>query len=93
MMVKTDISFICDFEWYKWVYYNKSPVQFPDQKLILGRCLGPTEPEVGSVLSAKILKIAVGIFIRNTFRNLTDQEKKCDDNRKQRSLFDEKVVQ
>jgi hypothetical protein len=52
------ISFICEFEWYLWVYYNNSAVQFPDQKVVLGRCLGPTEPEVGSVLSAKILTIA-----------------------------------
>ena len=57
MMGETaDISFICEFQWYSWVYYNESQVQFPDVKVLLGRYLGPTEPKVGSVLTAKILK-------------------------------------
>ena len=92
MMGETaDISFICQFKWYEWIYYNDTTVQFPDQKVILGRYLGPTEPEVGSVLTAKILTSSGEIIRRNTLRSLTDQEINCDDNRKERNSFDEKV--
>jgi hypothetical protein len=75
------------------VYYNNSAIQFPDQKLVLGRYLVPTEPEVGSGLSATILTIAGYIVSRNTFRHLADHRIKCSDNRKERRLFDEKVGQ
>jgi hypothetical protein len=57
MMGQTaDISFICEFRWYEWVYFNEAQAQFPDDKVFLGNYLGPTDPEVGSVLTAKILK-------------------------------------
>jgi hypothetical protein len=57
MMGQTaDISFICQFPWYSWVYFHESKVQFPNDNVVLGRYLGPTEPEVGSVMTAKILK-------------------------------------
>ena len=94
MMGQTaDISFLCQFKWYEWIYYNDTAVQFPDQKVILGRYLGPTEPEVGSVLTAKILTKSGEIIRRNTLRSLTEQEVNCDDNRKERNSFDEKVGQ
>jgi Reverse transcriptase (RNA-dependent DNA polymerase) len=94
MMGQTaDISFLCQFKWYEWIYYNDTAVQFPDQKVILGRYLGPTEPEVGSVLTAKILTKSGEIIRRNTLRSLTEQEVNCDDNRKERDSFDEKVGQ
>ena len=42
-----DISNICQFAWYEWVYlYNDySTSQFPFPKSRLGRCLGPAENE------------------------------------------------
>jgi hypothetical protein len=49
-----DIPFICSFAWYDWVYYNKQNAAFTASKMTLGRYLGPTDPEAGSVLSAKI---------------------------------------
>jgi preprotein translocase subunit Sss1 len=92
MMGQTaDISFICSFKWYDWIYYNDSNVQFPDQKVVLGRYLGPTEPEVGSVLTGKILTATGEVIRRNTFRHLTDAEIASSDNRKERDKFDETV--
>jgi hypothetical protein len=56
MLVKTaDILFICNFAWYDWAYHNEQNSAFPDSKMTLGRYLGPTDPEFGSVLTAKIL--------------------------------------
>jgi hypothetical protein len=69
-----DISFICSFAWYNWVYYNKHNAAFPASKMTLDRYLGPIDPEAGSVLSAKILTFEVNVIRRNTFRHLTPLE-------------------
>ena len=92
MMGQTaDISFICEFGWYDWVFYNESQAHFPDDKVCLGRYLGPTDPEVGSVLTAKILKSNGEVIRRNTFRHLTPEEFESEENQKQRQLFNESV--
>ena len=50
-----DISHICEFGWYDWVMFRDNVPSFPDNKLVLGRYLGPAT-DVGSALTAKILK-------------------------------------
>jgi len=88
MMGQTaDISFLAEFGWYDWVYYNESIAQFPDPKLVLGHYLGPTEPEVGSVMTAKILTKTGEVVRRNTYRGLTPEEWDSNANRKERELF------
>ena len=88
MMGQTaDISFICEFGWYDWVYYNEAQAQFPDDKVCLGKYIGPTDPEVGSVLTAKILKSNGEVIRRNTFRHLTQEELDSDENKRERHLF------
>ena len=89
MMGQTaDISFICAFKWYAWFYYNDTNnVQFPDQKVVLGRYLGPTEPEVGSVLTAKILTVSGEVLCRNTLRNLTAEELASSENKTREGQF------
>jgi hypothetical protein len=69
-----DILFICSFAWYDWVYYNKQNAEFTASKMALGRYLGPTDPEAGSVLSATILTFEGNLIRRNTFRHLTPLE-------------------
>jgi hypothetical protein len=69
-----DISFICSFAWYYWVYYNEQNAAFPATKMTLGMYLGPTDPEAGSVLSAKILTFEGNVIRRNTFRHLLPLE-------------------
>jgi hypothetical protein len=69
-----DISFICSFAWYNWVYYNEHNAAFPASKMTLGRYLGPTDSEAGSVLSAKILTLEGNMIRHNTFRRLTPLE-------------------
>jgi hypothetical protein len=86
-----DNAFICLFEWYNWIYYNDSNVQFPDQKVVLGRYVGHTEPQVGSVLTGKILTTTGEVFCCNAFRHLTDAEMASGDNQKERDKFNETV--
>jgi hypothetical protein len=92
MMGQTaDISFICLFKWYNWIYYNDSNLKFPDQKVVLGRYLGHIEPEAGSVFTGKILTATGEVIRHNTFRHLTDAEIASSDNQKERDKFDERI--
>ena len=50
-----DISPFAEFGWYQWVMFNDSQAAYPDDKLVLGRHLGPSF-DVGPAMTAKILK-------------------------------------
>jgi hypothetical protein len=52
---KEDISHICQYAWYKWVYYRDAKTSFPYQKEWLGRCLGPAKNK-GNAMAQWILK-------------------------------------
>ena len=39
--MSSDISDICDFEFYEWVMFNDSQATFPETKFQVGRWLGP----------------------------------------------------
>jgi hypothetical protein len=52
---KADISHICQYGWYKWVYYRDVKTSFPYQREWLRRCLGPAKNE-GNVMAQWILK-------------------------------------
>jgi hypothetical protein len=49
-----DISHISEFGWYDWVMFQDNTPTFPDDKLVLGRYLGPAT-DVGSALTVKIV--------------------------------------
>jgi hypothetical protein len=49
----TDISHLCEFAWYDWIWYL-DPVDFPVDKRNLGRWLGPAH-DIGDVMCAHIL--------------------------------------
>jgi hypothetical protein len=69
-----DISHICEFPWYSWILYNESRTQFPEVKVFLGQYLGPTDPGIGSTMSAKILKSNGEVVRRNTFFQMRSKE-------------------
>ena len=68
-----DISHICEFAWYDWVMFRDNIPTFPDDRLILGRYLGPAI-DIGSALTAKILKSNGQVVYRSTLRHLNDDE-------------------
>jgi Zinc knuckle len=86
-----DISFICSFAWYDWVYYNEQTASFPEPKMTLGRYLGPTDPEAVSVLTAKILTMNGDVIRRNTFRHLEQKEIDSAECKAAQKQFEEKV--
>jgi hypothetical protein len=70
---EADISHICNFGWYEWVYYRTQSAQYPFQKECLGRCLGPARNE-GNVMAQWILKENGKVVPRRTLCCLTLNE-------------------
>jgi hypothetical protein len=68
-----NISHICEFGCYDWMMFQDNLPTFLDNKLILGRYLGPAT-DVGSALTAKILKLNGQNVCRSTLRHLTNKE-------------------
>jgi hypothetical protein len=71
-----DISHICEFGWCDWVMFRDNVSTFPDVKLTLGRYLEPVT-DVGSALTAKILKSNGQTVCRSTLRHLNKEEIHC----------------
>jgi hypothetical protein len=86
-----DISHICEFGWYDWVMFRDNVPSFPDNKLVLGRYLGPAT-DVGSALTAKILKSNGQTVCRSTLRHLNDEELHCPIHNELRRSFDESIT-
>jgi hypothetical protein len=59
-----DISHIAEFAWFDWVMFRDNVPAYPDNKMTLGRYLGPAT-DTGSALTSKILK-ANGQFVCRT---------------------------
>ena len=62
----SDISQFCELEWYEWVYFRDTSVQFPEDKAVLGRYLGPSI-DIGPAMTAKILKANGEVVYRSTY--------------------------
>ena len=71
--MSSDISDICEFEFYEWVMFNDSQATFPKTKFQVGRWLG-TSIDVGSALTYKILKSNGQVVPRSTIIHLTLDE-------------------
>ena len=85
-----DISHISEFSWYDWVMFWDNLPTFPDDALTLGQYLG-LATDIGSMLTAKILKTNGQFVCRSTLRHLTDGEHNCPIHEKTRQDFDESI--
>ena len=81
-----DISTICNFGWYQWVYYPTSG-SFPEAKERLGRVLGPCKNE-GSEMSQAVLTSKGTIVPRRTLRPLKTAKSTSETELRKRQLFD-----
>ena len=50
----TDISSLCEFEWFEWVMFIQPKETYSDDKMFIGRWLGPAIA-VGTAMTYKIL--------------------------------------
>ena len=64
-----DISNICQFKWYEWVYSTDEISSFPSSKKELGHCLGPVKGE-GSEMAQWVLVSTGKVVPRRTVRPL-----------------------
>ena len=70
---EADISHLCQFGWYEWVYYRDQSASFPFPKECLGRCLGPAKNE-GNAMAQWILNENGRVVVRRSIRRLTPHE-------------------
>ena len=70
---EADISHICQFGWYQFVYYREQSASYPHMKEYLGRCLGPAKNE-GNKMAQWILKPNGQVVPRRSLRHLTAAE-------------------
>jgi hypothetical protein len=70
---KADISNLCQYGWYKWVYFRDVKTSFPYQKEQLGRRLGPAKNE-GNAMAQWILKENGRVMPRCTLHHLSQAE-------------------
>jgi hypothetical protein len=68
-----DISQFFELGWYEWCLYHDSAISFPEDKLVLGRWLGPSI-DVGPAMTGKILKNNGNTCHVSTYRPLTKEE-------------------
>ena len=68
-----NISSICQFVWYKWVYFRDSSVDLPYNQEVLGHILGPAKNE-GNEMAQWILKLNDKVVPRRTCRRLKPDE-------------------
>lgn len=84
-----DISNICNFSWYQWVYY-RNPGSFPEAKERLGRVLGPSKNE-GSEMTQAVLTAKGTVVTRRTIRPLTPAETTSEVEKQKRYAFNNKI--
>ena len=65
-----DISNVCQFGWYEWIYFRDRSQSFPYNTKCLGRCLGPAKNE-GNEMAQWVLKQNGHVIPRRTCRRLT----------------------
>ena len=85
-----NITHICEFGWYDWVYYRENAVTYPDDKWDVGRWLGPSM-DIGPALCAKILKSNGQRVHRSSYHHLTEDEVNSPNEKEKRQLFDRLV--
>jgi hypothetical protein len=83
-----NINHICEFSLYDWVMFRDNVPMFPDVKLTLGQYLGPAT-NVGSALTAKILKSNGQTVCRSTLWHPNDKEIHCPIHQEMRRVFNE----
>ena len=87
--VEGDISNICNFGWYEWVYYRDHG-NFPENKQKLGRVLGPMKNE-GNEMAQGVLNSNGKIVPRRTIRKLSVSELHSESEKNKRRIFEELI--
>ena len=82
-----DISSLCQYSFYEWVYYRANREKFPFNREVLGRVLGPARGE-GNEMAQWILKANGNVIPCRTLRPLTVAEQHSDSEIQKCKVFD-----
>jgi hypothetical protein len=85
-----DISNLCKFKWYEWVYYRKGSASFPMPREIFGRTLGPVKGE-GNEMAQRCLKANGNVVPRRTVCPLTHDKLASETEKRKRETFTELI--
>ena len=85
-----DISDICEFKWYEWVYFRDHTSSFPHASEQLGRCLGPAL-NAGTAMSQWVMNRQGNVIPRQTLRKLTPSERLSEVEIAKRAEFDQRI--
>lgn len=86
----SDISTFAEYQWYQWVKFRDTAVSFPQDKVVLGRDLGPAI-DIGPAMTRKVLKSNGQVVHRSTVRPLTPDEMDSPEEKRERDEFDASV--
>lgn len=85
-----DISNLCQYKFYEWVYYRDTKAGFPMDKMLLGRTLGPANGE-GNEMSHWILNHHGKVVPRRSHRPLTSDEITSETEKLRRQHFNDNI--
>ena len=85
-----DASQLFELKWCKWVKFFESATSFPNDKMSLGRCLGPLI-DVGPTMTAKILKSNGNTIHVSACRALTNEEQSSELEEENRKAFTDAI--
>jgi len=85
-----DISNICQFKWWEWVYYRDASLGFPHLQETLGRYMGPAKNH-GNEMTMWVMNPKGEIIPRTALRRLTPAELYSPDEINKRDAFDIRV--
>lgn len=89
--IQGDISNLCQFGWYDWCYFREErSIQFPLQKVQLGRVLGPAKNE-GNEMAQHVVNDKGNVVPRRTLRPLTISELNSVSEIEKRKQFDDTI--
>ena len=87
-----DISKICQFGWYQWIYFWGASAAFTFPSHVLGHCLGPDNNEINE-MAQWVIKSNVQIVPQRTMHKLTADELVLESEVKKRADFTEAIKQ
>jgi hypothetical protein len=81
-----DISALALFGWFEWVMFSDTSATYPDDKMILGRDLGPAV-DVGPAMTRKVIKANGQVVYRSTVGSLMPNELTDEKHKAEREKF------
>jgi hypothetical protein len=85
-----DISTLAEFQWFEWVKWFDENANFPADREVYARYLGPSR-SVGSLMTSKLLNEKGNTLHRSSFRSLTREELDDPKEKAIRDAFDKKI--